>query len=79
MMHQLLEDLLEDGFQRVFAESHKYNVPSVRTFLRVGFRLVSAIIVLTLPRERQFVRWCSSDDLESHLRELGIRLDAVPQ
>src|SRR5207248_1827873 len=38
MMYALLQRLLADGFQRVFAETHKYNVPSVRTFLKVGFR-----------------------------------------
>jgi GNAT superfamily N-acetyltransferase len=79
MMHVLLERLLAEGFRRVFAESHKYNLPSVRTFLRVGFRPVGSITVLTLPLEREFVRWSSAADIESHLRELDINMDATAQ
>jgi ribosomal protein S18 acetylase RimI-like enzyme len=79
MMHGLLERLLAEGFRRVFAESHKYNVPSVRTFLKVGFRAVGAIRIVTVPGGREFLRWASSADFESHLRELDINLDATPQ
>jgi ribosomal protein S18 acetylase RimI-like enzyme len=76
MMQGLLAQLLEQGFERVFAESHKFNVPSVRTFVKVGFTPIGAITVLRLPRDRQFVRW-SSSGIESHLREVGISLTGV--
>lgn len=79
MMHQLLGHLIEEGFQRVFAESHKYNLPSVRTFLRVGFRIVGAITVLTLPGEKHFVSWMSPDDIGPHLDELGLRANEAPR
>lgn len=72
MMRALLERLLTEGFGRVFAESHKYNVPSVRTFLRVGFRPVGSITVLTIPGEGEFVRWSPYVNVEAHLRELGL-------
>jgi GNAT superfamily N-acetyltransferase len=72
MMRGILEQLLQDGFDRVFAESHKYNLPSVRTFLKVGFRTLSAITVVNIPREGEFIRWCDPADTGSHLRTLGL-------
>ena len=77
LMRGVLEGLLGEGFERVFAESHKYNVPSVRTFLRVGFRAVAAITVMTVPGGGEYIRWSHPGDAESHLRELGINFDAT--
>jgi RimJ/RimL family protein N-acetyltransferase len=77
MMHAILDGLLGEGFNRVFAESHKYNVPSVRSFLRVGFRAVASITVVAVPGEGEYVRWLSPGVTQSHLRVLDLPLDAV--
>lgn len=71
MMYSVLERLLESGCVRVFAESHKYNLPSVRTFLKAGFRVVGVLTVLRVPGRGEVVRW-SSDDVERHLRDLAM-------
>jgi ribosomal protein S18 acetylase RimI-like enzyme len=71
MMRSVLELLLGDGVERVFAESHKYNVPSVRTFLKSGFRVLGMLTVLSIPGEGEYVRW-SADGIEGHLRDLEI-------
>lgn len=72
MMHSLLERLLKEGFLRIFAESHKYNVPSVRTFLKAGFHAAGLLTVVSVPGEGEFVRWSSPEHIASHLRELDI-------
>ena len=73
MMYTLLERLLAEGFVRVFAESHKYNVPSVRTFLKVGFRAVALLTVVSIPGTGELVRWGSLRDVETHLRDLDTK------
>jgi len=77
MMRGLLDSLLAEGFRRVFAESHKYNLPSVRTFLKVGFRTVGTIRVVKLPGKKEIVRWLPSADIERHLLDLDLRMDAT--
>jgi RimJ/RimL family protein N-acetyltransferase len=79
MMHAVLDQLLGEGVRRVFAESHKHNLPSVRTFLKVGFRPVATISVLNVPGERELVRWSTPSDTRSHLRDLGLDADNVAQ
>jgi RimJ/RimL family protein N-acetyltransferase len=78
MMRGLLDRLLAEGCRRVFAESHKYNLPSVRTFLKVGFRAVGAIRVVAVPGQRDVVRWLPSEDTERHLRDLDLHTNPLP-
>ena len=77
MMRGLLDSLLTEGFQRVFAESHKYNLPSVRTFLKVGFRVAGTIRVAKLPGKKELVRWLPSGETERHLLDLNRQTDTI--
>lgn len=72
MMRELLASLLNEGFERVFAESHKFNVPSVRTFLGAGFRPASAIRVVSIPGKGEHVRWLAPAAVERHLKDLDL-------
>ena len=72
MMRELLASLLNEGFERVFAESHKFNLPSVRTFLGAGFRAASVIRVVSIPGSGEHVRWLAPTAVERHLRDLDL-------
>ena len=72
MMRELLRSLLMQGVERVFAESHKFNVPSVRTFLNAGFRPMGAIKVVSLPGRSERVRWLPDSMIAQHLADLGL-------
>lgn len=73
MMYSILERLIGEGSQRVFAESHRYNLPSVRTFQKVGFRAIAALTVFSLPGGGDFVHWRSAAELNRQLRDLNAR------
>jgi RimJ/RimL family protein N-acetyltransferase len=70
--HRILQRLFAAGVQRVYIECHKYNVPSIRTFTRVGFTPVGIIRVIELPGLRRFVRWTSAESAAAEFRSLGI-------
>jgi hypothetical protein len=72
MMRELLGSLLSEGFERVFAESHKFNVPSVRTFLGAGFRAASAIRVVAIPGKGEHVSWLPPGAVARHLADLHL-------
>ena len=72
LMRACLQRLIGEGFGRVYAESHKYNVPSVRTFLKAGFRIDGLMSVLSVPGSGERIRWSSPSVIDAHLREIGI-------
>lgn len=74
MLHGVLAQLFAAGTVRVYIECYKYNLPSVRTFLRVGFRLAGVITVLELPGTKGFVRWANVRPVEEEFHRLGIEL-----
>lgn len=49
--------LITEGAVRVFIDCHAHNLPSIRSFLRVGFLPIAMIKVFELPWLRGFVRW----------------------
>ena len=75
MLYSLLARLFTSGTKRVYIECHKYNLPSVRSFLRAGFRPIGAITVLEIPAIRGFVRWKPLRPIVAEFRKLGIELD----
>lgn len=72
MIHRLLERLFSGGVTRVYIECFLHNLPSVRTFLRTGFRPVGVLTVLPFPPGGSFVRWGPERAVAEALRELGI-------
>jgi GNAT superfamily N-acetyltransferase len=74
MMYGVLASLFASGVKRACIECHKYNTPSVRTFLRVGYRPAAMITVLELPGMRRFVRWRSVESAAGEFTRLGIEL-----
>lgn len=72
MMYRILSDLFASAAERVCIECHKYNTPSARTFLRVGYRPTAMITVLEFPGMRRFVRWSNMDSAAGELARLGI-------
>ena len=57
MTHAILGRLFADGAVRVFIECYENNVPSRKTFARVGFRPIATLEILELPLLGGFVRW----------------------
>lgn len=72
MKYRLLERFFASGVARVYAECYKYNLPSVRTLLRIGFRPVGLLSIVELPGLRGFVRWEPTEELHRVLREIRI-------
>jgi GNAT superfamily N-acetyltransferase len=73
----ILESLFASGVERVYIECHRYNLPSVRSFLRSGFRPIGAISVVEIPGVRGFVRWKSLPPIAAELRTFGIELNVA--
>lgn len=59
--HHLLERLFGSGHTRVYIECYRNNLPSVRTFLRVGYLPLGELSVVSIPPLRGFVRWSPVD------------------
>lgn len=78
MKYRLLEGFFASGRTRVYAECYKYNLPSVRTLLRIGFRPVGVLSVIELPGLRSFVRWSPLQDILPEFSRLGIDLLGSP-
>lgn len=78
LMRGILRHLFNEGRRNVFIECYLNNVPSVKTFLRVGFRPVGLVDVLELPGLRRFVRWRSLADAERRLAKHDVRLTDAP-
>ena len=74
MKHRLLEQFFSQGMSRVYAECYKYNVPSVRTLLKIGFYPVGLIRVLEVGPARNFVKWLPVERIAGEFREMGIDL-----
>lgn len=62
MLRRVLELLLNEGYARVFIECYRNNLPSVKSFLRVGFRPIGRLSVIGLPPLAGFIRWAGVDD-----------------
>ncbi len=77
MKHRLLEEFFESGVTRVYIESYKYNIPSVRTFLKIGFYPVGLLRVVELGQARSFVKWLPIEQAYAEFRELGIDLEGA--
>ena len=77
LMRAMLRHLFAEGRRTVFIECYLNNVPSVKTFLRVGFQPVGLIDVLELPGLRRFVRWRALADAEQRLATYDVRLGAA--
>lgn len=77
MLHRILGEQFAGGRTRAWIECYERNVPSVRTFLRVGFRPVGALSVLEIPGLRGFVRWSSLERSRRLLAAAGVALDAA--
>jgi ribosomal protein S18 acetylase RimI-like enzyme len=79
MKHRLLERFFGEGATRVYAECYKYNLPSVRTLLKIGFYPVGLLRVVELGPARNFVKWLPIERAYAEFRALGIDLEgAVP-
>jgi GNAT superfamily N-acetyltransferase len=72
MKSYLLAELFDDGANRVYGECYAGNVPSIRSLLGIGFKPFALITVLEIRPMRQFIRWHSSDILESTLQRLDV-------
>jgi RimJ/RimL family protein N-acetyltransferase len=70
MLQLILDELIAEGRERVFIECYARNVPSVRTFLRIGFRPVGLLRVLSPPGIRQIIRWESAAMMASTLQRI---------
>jgi len=77
MKHRLLERFFADGATRVYAECYKYNVPSVRTLLKIGFYPVALLRVMELGPSRNFVKWLPVELAFAEFRALGIDLEGT--
>jgi ribosomal protein S18 acetylase RimI-like enzyme len=74
MNYRLLERFFQGGCTRVYIECYKYNLPSVRTFLKIGFRPVGVLTVIEVPLARGFVRWAPVGTAAAQFRSEGIEL-----
>jgi ribosomal protein S18 acetylase RimI-like enzyme len=71
-MHGLLQRLFAAGMQRVFVECRKTNVPSLRTFVRVGFAPVGILRVVDVLGIRRLARWTNAESAMAEFRSMGI-------
>lgn len=74
MDHMLLDRLFAAGMARVYIECHRNNVPSIRAFLKAGFRPLRLFTVVELRPFRSFLRWASAAAVRRELLELGIEV-----
>ena len=74
MLYGVLSYLFSLGVSRAFIECHKLNLPSVRTFIRVGYSPTALITVVECPGVRGFIRWSGVNSVAEALRHIGVEL-----